>query len=78
MDNYEPSIIGRLSNNIRDDIDSIDNIDIKTNLDLHLVRLMILHSKKLVLPYKMEEISSLDTATKEALLKNINQSLGIG
>jgi hypothetical protein len=61
---------------VRDDLDDLSNVVVKSDLDLHIVRLLALHPQ-LKVRFRNQNLSSLDDATKQVLLADMNEVLGI-
>jgi hypothetical protein len=61
---------------LRDDLDTLRDLKTHSDLDRHLVQLLSLH-KDLRLQFRSQDLASLDDATKQALLKDMNDLLGI-
>lgn len=61
---------------VRSDLDDISNVVVKSDLDLHIVRLLALHPK-LKVRFRNQDLASLDDATKQTLLSDMNDVLGI-
>lgn len=72
-----PSVIGKSPGTyLRDDLDDLARVAAKSDLDLHIVRLLALHPA-LKARFRNHDLSSLDEATKQALLDDMNQALGL-
>jgi hypothetical protein len=63
-------------NTIRDDIGDLSAVKVKSDLDLHIVRLLSLHPQ-LKIYFRNHDLASIDDATKQALLNDMNKVLGI-
>ena len=61
---------------IRNDLDDLSTLHVKSDLDLHIVRLLALHPN-LKVRFRNQDIASLNDATKRTLLDDMNQVLGI-
>jgi hypothetical protein len=61
---------------VRTDLDDLDNVVVRSDLDLHIVRLLALHPK-LKVRFRSQDLSSLDDETKRTLLDDMNSVLGI-
>jgi len=61
---------------IRDDLDSLRGLKVKSDLDRHIVRLLALH-KRLRVRFRNQDLTRLDDVTKQALLQDMNDLLGI-
>jgi hypothetical protein len=68
--------IGLADDFVRDDLDALRDVMAKSDLDRHILRLLALH-KDLRVRFRNQDLSSLDDATKRALLKDMNDLLGI-
>lgn len=75
---FEPSAVGRppKRSQIRDDLCDLSKVDAKSPIDLQIVRLLALHPS-LKVRFRNQDIASLDEATKQFLLEDINLVLGI-
>lgn len=62
--------------NLRDDLDDLRAVVVKTDLDLHIVRLLELHPK-LKIRFRNQDLASIDEATKRTLLDDLNIVLGV-
>ncbi len=60
----------------RDDMDHLRDLVVDSDLDRHIVRLLVLHPK-LRVRFRCQDLTSLDAATKKALLADMNDVLGI-
>ena len=72
---FSPSVVGRppKTSQLRSDLDAV----IATSkLDLHIVRLLALHPT-LKVRFRNQDLTALDDATKQALLDDLNQVLGV-
>jgi hypothetical protein len=65
-----------LAKYLRDDGDDLRALKTDSDLDRHIVQLLALHSS-LRLRFRNQDLTTLDDATKRALLKDMNQVLGI-
>jgi len=63
-------------NYIRDDIAALRDVKVTSDLDRHIVQLLSLH-RKLRVRFRNQDLSSLDDATKQDLLTDMNDLLGI-
>ena len=61
---------------LRDDLDMLRDIKVQSDLDRHIVRLLALH-KKLRVRFRNQDLACLDDTTKQALLEDMNDLLGI-
>ena len=61
---------------LRDDLDSLRDLKVQSDLDMHIVRLLALH-KQLRVRFRNQDLTRLDDATKQALLQDMNDLLGI-
>jgi len=61
---------------LRDDLDSLGDLKVQSDLDRHIVRLLALH-KDLRVRFRDGDLTRLDDDTKQALLQDINNLLGI-
>jgi hypothetical protein len=61
---------------LRNDLDSLRDLKVQSDLDRHIVRLLALH-KDLRVRFRSQDLTRLDEATKLALLKDMNDLLGI-
>ena len=61
---------------LRDDLDSLRDLRVQSDLDRHIVRLLALH-KQLRVRFRNQDLARLDDATKQALLQDMNDLLGI-
>lgn len=61
---------------LRADLDAVVDLVSKSDLDLHLVRLLTLHPNVKV-RFQNPDLSKLDDATKRSLIEDINDVLGI-
>jgi len=77
-DDYMPISQGRTltADQLRADMDSVDHLDAKSDLDMHLVRMLTLHPNVKV-RFRSQDLSKLDDATKQSLIQDINDVLGI-
>lgn len=74
---FAPSV-GRLTTpkNLRDDIDDLTTVAVKSDLDLHIVRLLALHPA-LKVRFRNHDLAAPDDTTKRTLLNDMNQVLGV-
>ena len=61
---------------LRDDLGALRDLDVQSDLDLQIVRLLSLHPQ-LRIGFRNQDLSQLSDATKRALLQDINDLLGI-
>ncbi|MDX1965696.1 MAG: hypothetical protein SFV23_00870 [Planctomycetaceae bacterium] len=61
---------------VRTDLDDLSNVTASSDLDLHIVRLLALHPL-LKVRFRNQDLAGLDDATKQTLLDDMNQVLGI-
>lgn len=61
---------------LRTDLDDLSTIVATSDLDLHIVRLLSLHPD-LKVRFRNHDIASLDDDTKQALLADMNDVLGV-
>jgi hypothetical protein len=61
---------------IRDDLDDLSAVKVRTALDLHIVRLLSLHPH-LRVRFRNHDLASLDEVTKRTLLSDLNKVLGV-
>ena len=61
---------------LRDDLNSLRDLKVQSDLDRHIVRLLALH-KQLRVRFRNQNLTRLDDATKQALLHDMNDLLGI-
>lgn len=61
---------------LRDDLDALRDVKVRSDLDRQIVRLLALH-KKLRVKFRNQDLTLLDDATKQALLQDMNDVLGI-
>jgi hypothetical protein len=72
-----PAVIGRPPNKyLRSDLDDLSRVVAKSELDLHIIRLLSLHPA-LKVRFRNHDIASLDDATKRLLLKDMHEVLGL-
>lgn len=76
-DGFAPSV-GRMGTpkNLRKDLDDLSDVVVKSDLDLHIVRLLALHPA-LKVRFRNHDLASIDEDTKRALLSDMNEVLGI-
>jgi hypothetical protein len=60
----------------RDDMDHLRDLVVDSDLDRHIVQLLALHPK-LRVRFRNQDLRSLDVPTKQALLADMNDALGI-
>ena len=74
---FAPSVGHKLPTKyVRDDLDDISRIAVKSDLDLHIVRLLALHPA-LKMRFRNQDLASLDDGTKQRLLDDMNTVLGV-
>lgn len=61
---------------VRSDLDSLRDLKVESDLDLHIVRLLKLHPD-IKVGFRNQDLATLDDATKRALVQDLNDSLGI-
>jgi hypothetical protein len=61
---------------VRTYLSDLADVVVKSDLDLHIVRLLNLHPA-LQVRFRNQDIASLDDATKRTLLRDMNHVLGI-
>ncbi len=61
---------------LRGDVDDLTTVAVKSDLDLHIVRLLALHPA-LKVRFRNHDLAALDDATKQALLDDMNKVLGV-
>lgn len=61
---------------LRGDLDDLSTVAVGSDLDLHIVRLLGLHPD-LKVRFRNHDLAALDDATKQALLDDMNEVLGI-
>lgn len=61
---------------LRGDTCALQDLKVSSDIDRHLVRLLTLHPDVQV-AFRCQDLASLDHSTKQDLLKDINQLLGI-
>jgi hypothetical protein len=61
---------------LRADLDSLRDVKVQSDLDRHIVRLLALH-KDLRIRFRNQDLTRLDDGTKQALLQDMNDLLGI-
>ena len=72
-----PPILGRPpKRNLRKNLDDLTTVVAKSDLDLHILRLLALHPA-LKVRFRNHDLASLDDATKQVLLNDMNQVLGV-
>ena len=62
--------------NVRTDLDDLSAVRVKSELDLHIVRVLELNPK-LKVRFRNYDLASLDQNTKVTLLDDINAVLGV-
>ncbi len=75
---FAPSV-GRMKapkDNLRNDLDDLRAVVVKTGLDLHIVRLLELHPE-LKVRFRNHDLASIDDTTKRTLLNDLNTVLGV-
>jgi hypothetical protein len=60
----------------RQGVKGLDDVKVKSDLDKHIVRLLALNPE-LQVKFRNQDLASLDDRTKEMLLADMNQVLGI-
>lgn len=75
---FSPSVVGRppKAAQLRSDLDDLDAVVATSKLDLHIVRLLALHPT-LKVRFRNQDLTALDDATKQTLLDDLNQVLGV-
>ena len=74
---YSPVTGGAdLAKYVRDDVATVRDLKVDSDLDRHIVRLLTLHPQ-LQVRFRNHDLARLDEATKQALLQDLNDSLGI-
>lgn len=75
---FAPTAIGRppRKTQVRSDLDDLRAVVAKSDLDLHIVRLLALHPT-LKVRFRNQDLASLDDATKQTLLNDMNRVLGV-
>ena len=61
---------------VRTDLDDLSAVVATSDLDLHIVRLLALHPT-LKVRFRNQDLASLDASTKQVLLDDMNQVLGV-
>jgi hypothetical protein len=61
---------------VRHGVDSLRDLNVESELDLHLVRLLKLHPDVKV-GFRNQDLSTLDDETKRAFVNDLNDLLGI-
>lgn len=76
-DGFAPSV-GRMGTpkSLRNDLDDLSDVVVRSDLDLHIVRLLALNPT-LKLRFRNHDLASIDENTKRALLADMNEVLGI-
>jgi hypothetical protein len=74
---FAPSV-GRKApaSSLRTDLDDLSSVVTHSELDLHIVRLLALHPA-LKVRFRNHDLASLDAATKQMLLEDMNEVLGV-
>jgi hypothetical protein len=65
-----------LAKYLRDDVDDLRNLRIASDLDKRIVQLLALHPA-LRMQFRNQDLTTLDDATKQTLLQDMNHVLGI-
>jgi hypothetical protein len=65
-----------LAKYLRDDVDTVPDLKVASELDRHIVQLLSLHPQ-LNIRFRDRDLSHFDGATKRALLQDMNDLLGI-
>lgn len=73
---FAPSVAARPPKNVREDLDDLRAVVVKTDLDLHIVRLLELHPE-LRVRFRNHDLASIDSSTKAILLDDMNKVLGV-
>lgn len=75
---FTPTAVARppRKTQIRRDLDDLSAVVATSDLDLHIVRLLALHPT-LKMRFRNQDLASLDDSTKQALLDDMNQVLGV-
>ncbi len=61
---------------LRDDLNSLRDLKVQSDLDRHIVRLLALH-KDVRVKFRNQDLTQLSDADKQALLHDMNDLLGI-
>lgn len=61
---------------IRQDLDTLRDVQVDSDLDRHILRLLHLHPT-LKVKFRNQDLSNLDDATKQLLIQDMNDVLGI-
>ena len=61
---------------VRSDLDSLRDLKVESELDLHLVRLLKLHPD-IKVGFRNQDLATLDDTTKRAFVNDLNDLLGI-
>jgi hypothetical protein len=61
---------------VRQDLDDLSTVTATSDLDLHILRLLALHPT-LKVRFRNQDLAALDDSTKQTLLADMNQVLGI-
>ena len=61
---------------LRDDLDSLRDLKVQSDLDRHIVRLLALH-KDVRVKFRNQDLTQLSDADKQDLLHDMNDLLGI-
>lgn len=75
---FAPSVGGMRppKKNLRNDLNDLRTVVVNSDLDLHIVRLLELHPK-LKVRFRNQDLASIDDATKQVLLNDLNTVLGV-
>lgn len=75
---FAPTAVGRPARKgqLRSDLDDLSGVSATSDLDLHIIRLLALHST-LKVRFRNQDLAALNDATKQTLLDDMNQVLGI-
>lgn len=61
---------------VKSDLDSLNDLEGQSDLDMHLVRLLKLHPD-IDVAFRNQDLTTLDDATKRAFVEDLNELLGI-
>ena len=61
---------------IRQDLDALRDVQVDSDIDRHILRLLHLHPA-LKVKFRNQDLSNLDDATKRVLIQDMNDVLGI-
>ena len=61
---------------LRGDMEALDNLEVESELDLHIVRLLTLHPN-LNVGFRNQDLTRVDDETKKAFIQDMNDLLGI-